>query len=102
MLTDLCTLLESKLKNVSLRKKTEIFIGTIHIQKEPVFSSMHKIIENIPYTEFTNAILNFLKNYDATLENESTVISMTDKGWLSFHHKNGKKQFVNFRGYSSL
>ena len=83
----MCTLLESKMEDLSLRKKTEVFIGTIHIQKEPVFSSMHKIVENIPYTEFATATMNFLKNYDKILEKDSTMISITNKGWLTFNYR---------------
>jgi hypothetical protein len=87
MLTDLCDLLESRMESLSLRQKAEIFIGTIHIQKDPVFSLMHKLVKDIEYKEFGYIILDFLKHSDATLEKELTLISMTDKGWLTFYDK---------------
>ena len=82
MLTDLCDLLSSKMQNMSNRKKAAIFIGTIHIQTNPVFSLMHTMAENIPYTDFALTAMDFLKNNDKILKNETTFISITEKGWL--------------------
>ena len=83
MLTNLCNLLESKMEKMSSGQKAEIFIGTIHIQQDPVFSMMYKIIDKIPYAEFGSAIINFLKNYDAMLVEEQNSIEINDEGLLT-------------------
>ena len=89
-MTNLCNLLESKMEKMSSRQKAEIFIGTIHIQQDPVFSMMYKIIDKIPDTEFALAVINFLRNYDAMLVKAPKAIEITEEGLLTLYFKNIK------------
>ena len=82
MITDLCELMERKMGNLSVREKTEIFIGSIHLQKEPIIGMMFKMIDKIPYSEFASSAMSFFKNKDHFLQKEQNVIKMTDTGRL--------------------
>ena len=85
MVTDLCKLLKLKIKDISIREKIEIFIGTIHLQQEPLLTLMYELIAGIPIPEFALATMDFMRNYDIMLQNEPRTIIINDTGWLSFY-----------------
>jgi hypothetical protein len=85
MVTDLCNLLKLKIKDISIGEKIEIFIGTIHMQQEPLLSFMYELIAGIPISEFALATMNFMRNYDSLLQNEPRTIIINDTGSLSFY-----------------
>ena len=85
MVTDLCKLLKLKIKDISIREKIEIFIGTIHLQQEPLLTLMYELIAGIPIPEFALATMNFMRNYDIMLQNEPRTIIINHTGWLSFY-----------------
>ena len=64
MITDLCDLLQKKVENISVREKTEIFIGTVHLQQEPLVTIMYELISGISYDDFAVTTINFMKNYE--------------------------------------
>ena len=83
MITSLCDLLKDNIKDMSICEKTEMFIGTIHLQQEPLSSLMDELIAGIPISEFSLAIINFIRNYDMMLENEPSSITIKDTGWFA-------------------
>ena len=85
MVTDLCKFLKLKIKDISIGEKIEIFIGTIHLQQEPIVTLMYELIAGIPISEFSHATMNFMRNYDIMLQNEPRTIIINDTGWLSFY-----------------
>jgi hypothetical protein len=80
MITSLCDLLEETNKDISIREKTEMCTGTIHLQKEPLSSLMDELIAGIPISEFSLTTMNFMRNYDLMLENEPRSITIKNTG----------------------
>ena len=87
MITDLCDLLKKKVENISVREKTEIFIGTVHLQQEPVMTIMYELISGISYDDFVLTTMNFMKNYDDMLFDEPKSININETGKLPFKNK---------------